>query len=152
LLHLGISCALATVVTVQGVVLRKVGAVLVAGESGESIGVNPDGCLDRAIHELASQVLSTGADRLERYEIDEDIAGYIGLSGRISLDFHVMRVAAGDHGFDDVLRYLDSQAEAVVVIGTRGAPGCAAVGSDRWQAGSAWPGCRGRSSRTHGGC
>jgi hypothetical protein len=46
LLHLGISCALATVVTVQGVVLRKVGAVLVADESGESIGVNPDGCLD----------------------------------------------------------------------------------------------------------
>ena len=128
----------------QGVVLRKVGAVLVAGESGESIRVNPDGCLDRAIHELATQVLSTGADRLERYEIDEDIAGYIGLSGRISLDVHVMRVAAGDQGFDDVLHYLDSQAEAVVVIGTRGAPGCAAVGPDQvvgrlGLAGLPWP-------------
>jgi xanthine/CO dehydrogenase XdhC/CoxF family maturation factor len=82
LLHRGISCALATVVGVQGVVVRKVGAVLVGGESGESVGVNPDGCLDRAIHELATQVLSTGADRLERYEIDEDIAGYMGCPGR----------------------------------------------------------------------
>jgi xanthine/CO dehydrogenase XdhC/CoxF family maturation factor len=132
MLHRGISCALATVVGVRGVVLRKAGAVMVVGESGESIGVNPDGCLDRAIQQLAAQVLSTGADRLERYEIDEDAAGYIGLSGRISLDVHLMRVDAGDRDFDDVLRYLDSQAEAVVVvIGTRGVSGCAAVGPDR---------------------
>jgi hypothetical protein len=56
----------------------------------------------------------------------------------------MMRVAAGDHGFDDVVRHLDSQAEAVVVIGTRGAPGCAAVGPDQvvgrlGLAGLPWP-------------
>jgi hypothetical protein len=55
-----------------------------------------------------------------------------------------MRVAAGDHGFDNVLRYLDSQAEAVVMIGTRGPPGCAAVGPDQvvgrlGLAGPPWP-------------
>jgi xanthine dehydrogenase accessory factor len=131
LLHRGISFALATVVGAQGVVLRKVGAVMVACESGESIGVNRAGCLDRAIHELAAQVLSTGADRLERYEIDEDAASYMGLSGRVSLDVHVTRVMAGDPGFDDVLRYLDSPVATVAVIGTRGMFGCAAVGPDR---------------------
>jgi xanthine dehydrogenase accessory factor len=130
LLHRGISFALATVVGAHGVVLRKVGAVMVASESGESIGVNRDGCLDRAIWKLATQVLSTGAARFERYEIDEDAVSYIGLSGRISLDVHVMRVAAGDQCFDDVLRSLDSRADAVVVIGTRGVSGCAVVGPD----------------------
>ena len=144
LLHRDISFALATVVGAQGVALRKVGAVMVASETGASIGVNRDGCLDRAIRELAAQVLLTGADRLERYEIDEDAAGYIGLSGKISLDVHAMRVAAGDRGIDDMLRYLDSQAEAVVVIGTRGAPGYAAVGPDQVvgrlsSAGLPWP-------------
>ena len=57
-------------------------------------------------------------------------ASYIGLSGKLSLDVHVMRVAAGDRWLDDMLRYLDGQAEAVV-IGTRGVSGCAAVGPDR---------------------
>jgi xanthine dehydrogenase accessory factor len=131
LLHGGISFGLATVVGAQGVILRKVGAVMIATGSGESIGMNRAGCLDRAIHELAAQALATGADRLERYEIDQDAASYFGLSGKISLDVHAMRVAAGDHGFDDMLRYLDGQAEAVVVIGTRGVSGCAAVGPDR---------------------
>jgi xanthine dehydrogenase accessory factor len=131
LLHRGISFALATVVGAQGVILRKVGTVMVACESGDTIGVNRGGCLDRAIQELAAQVLSTGADRLERYEIDQDAASYIGLSGRVSLDVHVMRATAGDPAFDDVLRYLDSPAATVAVIGTRGMSGCAAVGPDR---------------------
>jgi xanthine dehydrogenase accessory factor len=69
LLHRGISFALATVLGVQGVALRRIGAVLVATESGESIGFNRESCLDRAIQDLATQVLSTGADRIERHEI-----------------------------------------------------------------------------------
>jgi hypothetical protein len=134
----GISFALATVVGAQGVVLRKVGVVMAVAESGESIGVHRAGCLDKAIQELATRVLSTGAGRLERYEIDESAASYIGLSGKISLDVHVMRVAAADHGFDDVLRCLDSQADAVAVIGIRGVSGCAVVGPDQVAGGLGW--------------
>jgi len=131
LLHRGVSFALATVVGVQGIALRRVGAVLVAAESGESIGFRRDGCLDRAVHELAVQVLSSGADQVQRYEIDAEAASYVGLSGQVGLDVHVMRVMAGDPGFDDVLRYLDSPVATVMLIGTRGVSGCAAVGPDR---------------------
>jgi xanthine dehydrogenase accessory factor len=131
LLHRGISFALATVVGVRGVAVRSIGAVLAAAESGESIGFRPDGCLDRAIQELATEVLSSGAEQVRRYEIDEEAASYVGLSGMVGLDVHVMRVMAGDPGFDGVLRCLDSPAATVVVIGTRGVSGYVAVGPDR---------------------
>lgn len=131
LLLRGSSFALATVVGAHGVVVRRVGTVLVVPESGETIGFSPRGCLDGAIRDLAAEVLATGASRLERFEIDQDAAGYIGLSGRISLEVHAMRVTAPDPCFGRMLRYLDSGDPLVVLMGIRGVSGCAAVGPDR---------------------
>jgi xanthine dehydrogenase accessory factor len=93
LLLRGVSFALATVVGAQGVVVRRAGTVMVVPESGETIGFNRCGCLDGAIRDLAAEVLATGTGRLERFEIDEDAASYIGLAGRICLDVHASRHA-----------------------------------------------------------
>jgi xanthine dehydrogenase accessory factor len=131
LLLRGVSFALATVMGAQGVAVRRVGTVMVVPESGEAIGFSHCGCLDGAIRDLATEVLATGTGRLERFEIDEDAASYIGLAGRISLDVHAMCVAAGDRWFERMLRYLDRGGPAVVLIGIRGVSGCAAIGPDR---------------------
>ena len=100
-------------------------------ESGQTIRYSPASTLDGAIRDLAGEVLATGHDRLERLEIEQDEASYTGLSGRVSLDVHATRVPAGDPAFGDALRYLDSGAATVVVIGTRGISGHAVIGTDR---------------------
>jgi xanthine dehydrogenase accessory factor len=131
LLSRGTSLAIATVVGMRGAVIRPPGTVLVVTEAGETIGFNPAGPLDGAIRDLAGQALATGQDKLQRLRIEQDAAGYIGLSGQISLDIHAMRVDAADPAFGAMLRYLDSGAAAVLIIGTRGVAECAVVGADR---------------------
>lgn len=131
LLSRGISLAIATIVGGRGAAVRQPGSVLVVTEAGESIGFNPAGPLDRAIRGLAVGVLACGQDRLEHLRIDKDAAAYIGYSGEIGLDVHVMHVRGADPAFASVLRYLDSGAAAVLIIGTRGTAGCAVVGADR---------------------
>ena len=139
LLSLGISFALATVVSVTGAAVRRAGTVMVLTESGQAIGFRPAGCLDGAIRDLAAEVLSTGQDRLEHLEIDAEAASYIGLSGRVSLQVHATRVQAGDAAFGNALRHLDSGDAHVVIIGTRGISGVAVVGQARTAGTLGWP-------------
>jgi xanthine/CO dehydrogenase XdhC/CoxF family maturation factor len=131
MLNGGTSFAIATVVGAYGTALRRPGTVVVISQSGETIGVNPAGPLDRAITDLAATVLTTGQDRLDRLDIDHEAASYIGLSGGVSLDVHATWVRAGDPMFGGVLRYLDSGAATVLVIGTCGVSGHAVIGADR---------------------
>jgi xanthine dehydrogenase accessory factor len=127
----GASIAIATVVSAHGTALRQPGTVVVISESGETIGFSPAGPLDGAIRDLASRALVTGQDRLQRLEIEDDAASYIGLSGGVSLDVHATRVRAGDPMFGSALRYLDSGAETVLVTGIRGISGHAVIGANR---------------------
>jgi XdhC and CoxI family len=100
LLSSGTSLAIATVVGAHGTVLRRPGTVLVVTEAGQTIGFNPARPLDGAIRDLAAaETLATGRDRLQRLRIEQDAAGYIGLSGEISLDVHAMRVDAADSAY-----------------------------------------------------
>jgi xanthine dehydrogenase accessory factor len=139
LLSLGVSFAVATVLSVTGPAVRRAGTVVVVTESGQTIGFRPEGCLDGAIRDLAAEVVSTGQDRLEQLEIDAEAASYIGLSGRVSLQVHITRVQAGDAAFGNALRHLDSGDAHVVVIGTRGLTGCAVVGQARTAGNLGWP-------------
>ena len=139
LLNRGLSLAIATVVGASGGLPRRPGTVLVISESGETIGFNPGGPLDRAIRDLATETLATGQDRLERLEIDEDAASYIGISGGVSLDIHATRVHAGDPVFARALRCLGSGAATVAVIGTRRISGYAVIGADRVTGYLGWP-------------
>jgi len=110
LLSCGTPLAIATIVGTRGTVIRRPGTVLAVSQAGQTIGFNPAGPLDRAIRDLAAQALATGQDRLQRLRIEKDAAGYIGLSGPISMDVHAMRVPAVDPAFAAMLRYLDSGA------------------------------------------
>lgn len=130
LLNCGTSLAIATVLDAHGTAVRRPGTVLVVTEAGQTIGFNPAGPLDGAIRDLAAEALATGRDRLECLRIEQDAAGYIGLSGEISLDVHAMRVDAADPASGAMLRYLDSGAATVLIIGTCGAAGSAVVGAD----------------------
>ena len=139
LLSLGISCALATVVSATGPAVRRAGTVMVLTESGQAIGFRPEGCLDGAIRDLAAQVLSTGQDKLEHLEIDAEAASYIGLSGRVSLQVHATRMQAGDTAAGNALRHLDSDDARVLLIGTRGRSGIAVVGHAHTAGTLGWP-------------
>jgi xanthine dehydrogenase accessory factor len=131
LLNSGSSFAIATVLGTRGTALRRPGTVVVVSESGQTIGVNPAGPLDRAIRDLAAEALRTGQDRLGRLEIDHEAASYIGLCGGVGLEVHATWVRAGDLMFSSALRYLDSGAATVLVIGTCGVSGHAVIGADR---------------------
>jgi xanthine dehydrogenase accessory factor len=131
LLDSGTSFAIATVLGTRGTALRRPGTVVVLSESGQTIGANPAGPLDRAIRDLAAEALRTGRDRLGRLEIDHEAASYIGLCGEAGLDVHATRVRAGDPMFGSALRYLDSGTATVLVIGTGGVSGHAVIGADR---------------------
>ena len=135
----GTSVAIATVVGAGGTPLRRPGTVVVVSQSGETLGVSPVGPLDGAITDLAAEALATGQDRLERLAIDHEAASYIGLSGRVSLDIHATRVPAGDPMFASALRYLDSGAATVLVIGTCGVSGHAVIGADHVAGWLSWP-------------
>ena len=135
----GTSAAIATVVGAGGTALRRPGTVVIISQSGQTIGFNPAGALDGAIRALAAEALATGQDRLERLDIDHEAASYIGLSGGVSLDIHATRVPDGDPMFDSALRYLDSGAATVLVLGTRGVSGHAVIGADRVAGRLSWP-------------
>ena len=152
LLNRGLSLAIATVVGAYGRLPRRPGTVLVISESGETIGFHPGGPLDRAIRDLATETLATGQDRLERLEIDEDAASYIGISGGVSLDIHATRVQARDPVLARALRHLGSGETTVAVVGTRGISGSAVIGPNMSPGTSAGPNCHRHSSRTHGPC
>jgi len=60
----------------------------------------------------------SGALRLQQLRIEQDAAGYIGLSGQSSLDVYTMRVPAADPAFGAMPRCLDSEAATVLIIGS----------------------------------
>jgi hypothetical protein len=72
----GTSFAIATVLGAHGTALRRPGTVVVIGQSGETIGVNPAGPFDGAITDLAAKALMTGQGRMERLDIDPEAASY----------------------------------------------------------------------------
>jgi xanthine dehydrogenase accessory factor len=135
----GTSIAIATILGSHGGISRGPGTVVAVNESGESVGARPGGPLDAAIEELAADVLSEGTARVEHFEIDEDAAAYIGLSGPVTVDAQATRISAGDPEFTSMLRYLDSGSATVVAIGTLGASGYAVIGRDRSLGRLGWP-------------
>lgn len=139
MLSTGTPVAIATVVSARGPAPRRPGTVLVTSQSGQTIGFNPAGPLDRAIRDLATAALATGHPRLASLQIDADAASYIGLSGAVRLDVQATPVQAGDPDVARALRYLDSGEATVLVIGTGCTPGYAVVGARRVIGRLSWP-------------
>ena len=72
--------ALATVVKVEGSAPRPVGAALAVTDGGELAGSVSGGCVEAAVFEEAQEVLRTGAPKLVRYGITDEMAWDVGLA------------------------------------------------------------------------
>jgi xanthine dehydrogenase accessory factor len=88
----GTRFALATVVGVRGSAPRQPGASMAVSADGEVIGSVSGGCVEGAVYELATEVLSTGEPVLQTYGISDDEAFAVGLTCGGILDILVRPV------------------------------------------------------------
>ncbi|CAA9537096.1 MAG: Xanthine and CO dehydrogenases maturation factor, XdhC/CoxF family [uncultured Thermomicrobiales bacterium] len=72
--------AVATVVKVEGSAPRPVGAAMAVTDKGELAGSVSGGCVESAVAAEAEEVLRTGAPKLLRYGITDDMAWDVGLA------------------------------------------------------------------------
>src|SRR4051794_32430336 len=84
--------ALATVVDVRGSAPRQPGASMAVSAGGEVVGSVSGGCVEGAVYEVATQVLTTGTPVLETYGISDDEAFSVGLTCGGILDILVRPV------------------------------------------------------------
>lgn len=76
----GNKVAIATVVKVEGSAPRPVGASMVVSSGGDLAGSVSGGCVETAVFEEAQEVLRTGAPKLIRYGITDEMAWDVGLA------------------------------------------------------------------------
>ncbi|MGI8478236.1 MAG: XdhC family protein [Thermomicrobiales bacterium] len=72
--------AIATVVKVEGSAPRPVGATMAVSAGGEMAGSVSGGCVETAVFAEAQDVLKTGAPKLLRYGITDEMAWDVGLA------------------------------------------------------------------------
>jgi xanthine dehydrogenase accessory factor len=113
--------ALATVVSVRGSAPRDPGASMAVSAGGEAVGSVSGGCVEGAVFDLATEVLSTGVPVVQTYGISDDEAFAVGLTCGGVLDI-LVRPASGDGatGAADVLRAVATSvaAEQPVALAT----------------------------------
>lgn len=90
----GTPFALATVVGVRGSAPRQPGASMAVSAGGEVIGSVSGGCVEGAVYELATEVLSSGQPALQTYGISDEDAFAVGLTCGGILDILVRPVDA----------------------------------------------------------
>ncbi len=76
----GKQIALATVIETEGSAPRREGARLVVSSTGEMVGSVSGGCVESDVIGHAQNVLKTGAPRLIRYAITDDMVWDVGLA------------------------------------------------------------------------
>ena len=89
--------ALATVVGVRGSAPRQPGASMAVSASGDVIGSVSGGCVEGAVYETATEVLSSGEPVLTTYGISDDDAFAVGLTCGGILDVLVRAVGPDSH-------------------------------------------------------
>ncbi len=87
--------AMATVVRTWRSAPRPAGAAMLVTGSGEAIGSVSGGCVEGALYDLGTEVLSTGEPVLETYGVSDDDAFSVGLTCGGILDVFVERVDPG---------------------------------------------------------
>jgi xanthine dehydrogenase accessory factor len=73
---------------------RQPGAAMLVGPAGEVVGSVSGGCVEGAVHELATEVLASGQPALRRFGVSDDDAFAVGLACGGILDVFVERVDA----------------------------------------------------------
>jgi xanthine/CO dehydrogenase XdhC/CoxF family maturation factor len=127
--------ALATVVDVRGSAPRPPGASMAVSADGEVVGSVSGGCVEGAVVDVATDVITSGTPTLETYGISDDQAFAVGLTCGGILDVLVRRI---DDGTRDLVRaVLDSVerhepvALATVIDGEAARAAARAVWPDR---------------------
>jgi xanthine dehydrogenase accessory factor len=117
----GKSVALATVVATFSSAPRQAGASMLVGPGGEAVGSVSGGCVEGAVYELGTEVLSDGRSRLQRYGVSDDDAFAVGLTCGGILDIFVEKVDSTTFpelgAVADAVRNEDPVALATVISG-----------------------------------
>ncbi len=85
--------AVATVVKVEGSAPRPVGATMAVSSAGDLTGSVSGGCVEAAVFEEAQEVLATGAPKMLRYGITDEMAWDVGLACGGTIEVFVEPVA-----------------------------------------------------------
>lgn len=88
----GLPVGLGTVVQTWHSAPRPAGGAMAVGPDGSVIGSVSGGCVEGAVHELATGVVADGAPVLQRYGVSDDDAFAVGLTCGGILDVYVERV------------------------------------------------------------
>ncbi|MFG2919912.1 XdhC family protein [Streptomyces sp. NPDC048305] len=118
----GTSFALATVVAVRGSAPRDPGAAMAVTAAGTVAGSVSGGCVESDVHEVATEVISTGRTVLRTYGISDDDAFGVGLTCGGTIDVLVrpfVTAEAREHlrGLLDLIAAGEPVALATVVSG-----------------------------------
>ncbi|MFD4506355.1 XdhC family protein [Streptomyces sp. NPDC058457] len=87
----GKACALATVVATHRSAPRRPGAAMLVGPGGEAVGSVSGGCVEAAVHDLGTTVLTGVRPALQRYGVFDD-AFAVGLTCGGTIDVFVAKV------------------------------------------------------------
>ncbi|MEI7716873.1 MAG: XdhC family protein, partial [Mycobacterium sp.] len=87
------TAGLATVARTFRSAPRQPGAAMVVAPDGSVTGSVSGGCVEGAVYELATEVVTTGTPRLERYGVSDDDAFAVGLTCGGILDVFVEAVS-----------------------------------------------------------
>ncbi|MET7319617.1 XdhC/CoxI family protein [Streptomyces sp. NPDC005549] len=90
--HVGESVGIGTVVATFRSAPRPPGASMLVSQRGEVFGSVSGGCVEGAVYELASEVLSSGEPTLERFGISDDDAFGVGLTCGGILDVYIEKI------------------------------------------------------------
>jgi xanthine dehydrogenase accessory factor len=88
----GEAVGMATVVGTWQSAPRPPGATMLVGPGGTAVGSVSGGCVEGAVYELGSEVVSSGAPQLVRYGVSDDSAFEVGLTCGGTIEIFVERV------------------------------------------------------------
>jgi xanthine dehydrogenase accessory factor len=88
----GKTCALATVVATHHSAPRQPGASMLVGPGGEAVGSVSGGCVEAAVYDLGTAMLTGDRPALQRYGVSDDDAFAVGLTCGGTIDVFVEKV------------------------------------------------------------
>jgi xanthine dehydrogenase accessory factor len=107
---------MATVVATWRSAPRPAGATMLVGADGTAVGSVSGGCVEGAVYELATAVVSSGQPVLQRYGVSDDDAFAVGLTCGGILDVYVERIDRETFPeFGDVVAAIRSSTPVAVV-------------------------------------